>query len=763
MAFEPEPEPELEVVVSVVPHRPSPVAAPQQPRQAWGAAQTKLRQRRPAEPKRRGMSLGQQLLAGAALLGMAAEKPPQKNPKELWALVRRDVVAYMVFMKRNPGAMGGGSTGGDIWTAAAQGKINAELERALAAIEAGPQEETRHAGCCPVLLPATRFRVFWDFFQIAALLWVAATIPLFAAFDISFGPDSAVFWWDVALDLYFIADIFVNFRAAIFDDHGRLVVSSAVIARHYLRGWFCLDFVSCLPVEYVVLLMNIGKTAVEGDDGSDLKTLKILRLFRLGKLLRLGRLAKLLERYEEYLEQVAGALKAFVAPLAFIIMLSHMVGSVYYIVAGAEGWAKCWVHEDPILGAPEPEPEPEPEPSVLIDSLYRQGLKVHALHQNEALTWTDELTNVTTTCNAGVANDQGGAGTLRLYLIALHAVSPKLFSILDFHDSPFTSAELMATIVFELFSLILFGWLSSSLNSQISKTSKAKIMQTENMHRLRLFLDERKIPMTVRRKVRLFYEHYYKLKSFDESAILKHLPPSMASELVYCLYKETVQNCPLFRGLGDEIVQKLCVHMKPYAVQTSHTIVKEGTIGQDLYLILVGKVMVQEAGVAICVLQAGAFFGEVSLLAAANGHSCPVRSKSCISVTNCELCFLDRQAGQTMLKEFPELRKRLQHFSLSRQQRDTVRAATNKTLVPVRCFVILSLPWCFCSCRCRFGFSSLSARCTDIGIIFSLRSGNLSCKNCSPLKMARIAWRGQLGAKQWPPPTGRIKPKQARA
>eukprot|EP01046_Picozoa_sp_COSAG06_P103573 COSAG06_NODE_49751_length_323_cov_0.754464_2_plen_87_part_01 len=52
--------------------------------------------------------------------------------------------------------------------------------------------------------------------------------------------------------------------------------------------------------------------------------------------------------------------------------------------------------------------------------------------------------------------------------------------------------------------------------------------------------------------------NYYKHKSvFDEAAIIKHLPPSMATELVYCIYHETITNCTLFRGLRDEIIQKI--------------------------------------------------------------------------------------------------------------------------------------------------------------------------------------------------------------
>ena len=48
------------------------------------------------------------------------------------------------------------------------------------------------------------------------------------------------------------------------------------IARHYLRGWFCIDFFSCVPVQYVQMIIQ-SETA-EGSE--NLRIFKILRLVR---------------------------------------------------------------------------------------------------------------------------------------------------------------------------------------------------------------------------------------------------------------------------------------------------------------------------------------------------------------------------------------------------------------------------------------------------------------------------------------------------
>lgn len=40
---------------------------------------------------------------------------------------------------------------------------------------------------------------------------------------------SAQFWWDVIVDIYFILDLIINFRTAIFNDKGVMVTDSAFI------------------------------------------------------------------------------------------------------------------------------------------------------------------------------------------------------------------------------------------------------------------------------------------------------------------------------------------------------------------------------------------------------------------------------------------------------------------------------------------------------------------------------------------------------
>ena len=99
---------------------------------------------------------------------------------------------------------------------------------------------------------------------------------------------SGAFYLDVVVDCWFIVDLLVNFRSAYRDEDTKaLVVNRKVIAVRYLRGWFAIDFVSCLPLNYVLLLSSGNN---DNETGAAFKWLKVARLLR---LLRLTRLSKL--------------------------------------------------------------------------------------------------------------------------------------------------------------------------------------------------------------------------------------------------------------------------------------------------------------------------------------------------------------------------------------------------------------------------------------------------------------------------------------
>ena len=124
-------------------------------------------------------------------------------------------------------------------------------------------------------------RTTWDIAQVVLLLYLLITIPLRVAFDVTIESQSLAFWVDVLVDFYFIVvcypspmttaalvfvcsrtnvvlllgvqDIGFNFRTAYYDSRGIIVIQQRLITRNYLQSWFLIDFITCLPINYIMM------------------------------------------------------------------------------------------------------------------------------------------------------------------------------------------------------------------------------------------------------------------------------------------------------------------------------------------------------------------------------------------------------------------------------------------------------------------------------------------------------------------------------
>lgn len=64
------------------------------------------------------------------------------------------------------------------------------------------------------------------------------------------------------------------------------------VAAVYLKGWFTIDFVSCIPASYAEYFVKEGEEVSQNN-----KMIRMLRMVRMVKLLRLVRIKRILARW----------------------------------------------------------------------------------------------------------------------------------------------------------------------------------------------------------------------------------------------------------------------------------------------------------------------------------------------------------------------------------------------------------------------------------------------------------------------------------
>eukprot|EP00908_Phaeocystis_cordata_P002695 Transcript_12939.p1 GENE.Transcript_12939~~Transcript_12939.p1 ORF type:complete len:635 (-),score=268.02 Transcript_12939:83-1987(-) len=135
------------------------------------------------------------------------------------------------------------------------------------------------------------------------------------------------------------------------------------IVKHYATGWFLLDLISILPVEFLTL-KPAGQSEVEvaeesESDLSALKLLRVIRLLRLIKLIRLVRGARILKRWESQVAINYSTL-TLVMCLVFLLMSAHWFACVWALQVSlaadtpVDSWmghyGYCWPDPEHKLG-----------------------------------------------------------------------------------------------------------------------------------------------------------------------------------------------------------------------------------------------------------------------------------------------------------------------------------------------------------------------------------------------------------------------------
>ena len=130
---------------------------------------------------------------------------------------------------------------------------------------------------------------------------MAISIPIRIAFssDVFIPLGSFWFFFELAVDLFFMVDIGLNFLTGYHNNEGMLEIDRRQIAQLYLRGWFLIDLVSCLPANYIVAIVQLSRKEEPSESAADyLRALKSLRLMRMAKMLRVVQVSRLVDQCE---------------------------------------------------------------------------------------------------------------------------------------------------------------------------------------------------------------------------------------------------------------------------------------------------------------------------------------------------------------------------------------------------------------------------------------------------------------------------------
>ena len=186
-----------------------------------------------------------------------------------------------------------------------------------------------------ILDPTSKRMQNWDLLMMVLLLFTATVTPFEIAF-IKPDPSSLLFFINRIVDGCFIFDMIFNFMLAYeSEDDGLWVINHNMIANRYLKGWFVVDVLSCIPYSIISMAVEDAIGGDAADAVGQLKVLRVIRLLRLAKLLRVVRASRMLKRWETKLA-LSYAVMSLIKFALLVTTLAHWIACALRIVPQLE-------------------------------------------------------------------------------------------------------------------------------------------------------------------------------------------------------------------------------------------------------------------------------------------------------------------------------------------------------------------------------------------------------------------------------------------
>jgi len=152
-----------------------------------------------------------------------------------------------------------------------------------------------------VIHPFSTFRWYWDILLVAFISLHVLLLPVNIAF---LSDDLSTHWLVIngISDLFFVVDIFLNFRTGLVDPNNKdeIILDPKIIRWTYIKGWFIIDLLSSLPFDYAYFIASSTSTEQTLLKASRaLRILKLAKVLSLLRLLRVSRLLRYIKRFEE--------------------------------------------------------------------------------------------------------------------------------------------------------------------------------------------------------------------------------------------------------------------------------------------------------------------------------------------------------------------------------------------------------------------------------------------------------------------------------
>ncbi|KAM3865203.1 potassium voltage-gated channel subfamily H member 1b isoform 2-T2 [Diretmus argenteus] len=457
-----------------------------------------------------------------------------------------------------------------------------------------------------IILHYCLFKTTWDWVILILTFYTAIMVP----YNVSFKTKQNNVTWlvvDSIVDVIFLVDIVLNFHTTFVGPAGEVISDPKLIRMNYVKTWFVIDLLSCLPYDVINAFENV-------DEGisSLFSSLKVVRL------LRLGRVARKLDHYIEY-----GA-AVLVLLVCVFGLAAHWLACIWYSIGDYEV-----IDED--------------TNSVRMDSwLYLLGEAVGTPYRFNA---------------SGSGRWEGGPSKDSVYITSLYFTMTSLTSIGFGNIAPTTDGEKIFAVAMMMIGSLLYATIFGNVTTIFQQMYANTNRYHEMLNSVRDFLKLYQVPKGLSERVMDYIVSTWSMsRGIDTDKVLQICPKDMRADICVHLNRKVFKEHPAFRLASDGCLRALAMEFQTIHSAPGDLIYHGGESVDSLCFVVSGSLEVIQDDEVVAILGKGDVFGDVFWKELTLAQACAnVRA-----LTYCDLHIIKRDALQKVLEFYSAFSN---HFS----------------------------------------------------------------------------------------------------
>uniref|UniRef100_UPI0037E95793 voltage-gated delayed rectifier potassium channel KCNH5-like n=1 Tax=Semicossyphus pulcher TaxID=241346 RepID=UPI0037E95793 len=478
-----------------------------------------------------------------------------------------------------------------------------------------------------IILHYCTFKTTWDWVILILTFYTAIMVP----YNVSFKTRQNNLAWlvlDSVVDVIFLIDIVLNFHTTFVGPSGEVISDARLIRMNYLKTWFVIDLLSCLPYDIINAFENVDEDIItSATPASHIRESShfhrnttrtedsvlpgISSLFSSLKVIRLLRLGRVARKLDHYLEYGAAVLVLLVCVFGLV---AHWLACIWYSIGDYE-----------VID--------ETTNTIKTDSwLYQLALSIGTPYRYNA---------------SGTGQWEGGPNKDTLYISSLYFTMTSLTTIGFGNIAPATDGEKIFSVAMMMVGSLLYATIFGNVTTIFQQMYTNTNRYHEMLNNVRDFLKLYQVPKGLSERVMDFIVSTWAMsKGIDTDKVLSICPKDMRADICVHLNRQVFNDHPAFRLASDGCLRSLAVEFQTTHCAPGDLIFHIGESVDTLCFVVSGSLEVIQDDEVIAILGKGDVFGDVFWKESTMARSCAnVRA-----LTYCDLHVIRRDALMRVLE-----------------------------------------------------------------------------------------------------------------